>query len=565
MPKRPAMFGVMLGSWILCLLYFNPRLLALLIGPEPFIAKFCLLLFILGLDLFWFYAFFHLVIVGFSYFKPSDNLTSLLLTHPPTTLPKVALLYATCHDFREEAVYSHLHQDYPNYHLFILDDSSDQAYQKRIDEFAKNHLNRITVIRRNNRVGFKAGNLNHALNEISPNYEYFSVSDADTLLPPNYISALLVYALNPTIAFAQAAQKTSLNQKTNFARFMGLNTDIHFRRYASTKNQYGFVMWYGHGALLRRDIWEQVGGFPEIVTEDLAYSMQAREAGYAGVFVEDVVCEEDFPPTYQQYRKRNEKWIRGTAECLLKFYPSFVKSARISWIEKMDVLVSGLSLLTALPFLFFLLLSGIVLPLFFTHFQFLGPMFRAPILYDKNPLAIVTQLRGNLFWSWDVFLLMVASVFAPLVPACIDYRRHPRVVMRYLSTYIFCFFSLQVASAMHSIVVLVTGKAVFPVTGECARQDRQNVQRIISQAWARQAHANLAWIFLLEVIAGLVFWGIGAAAHNIWFLPVACALLLSPCVFKWNFNSWMMEYAAALPFVITLGIIYFIGKGLPGL
>jgi len=39
--------------------------------------------------------------------------------------PKVAILYATMHDFRERAALSCIEQDYAHCHVFILDDSID--------------------------------------------------------------------------------------------------------------------------------------------------------------------------------------------------------------------------------------------------------------------------------------------------------------------------------------------------------------------------------------------------------------------------------------------------------
>ena len=49
-------------------------------------------------------------------------------------------------------------------------------------------------------------------------------------------------------------------------------------------------MFLGHGAVLRRRCWGVVGGFPEIVSEDLAYAIRIREHGWRGYFVKDVVC-----------------------------------------------------------------------------------------------------------------------------------------------------------------------------------------------------------------------------------------------------------------------------------
>lgn len=248
--------------------------------------------------MFWFYIFFHLVIIGFSYiirYQKRD-----LLLQKITDSPAVALLYTTCNDFQEEAARTHVSQQYPNYRLFILDDSADPDYQHRIDNFQANYADKVTVIRRKGREGFKAGNINHAMRQVPREYEYFSISDADTLLPPDYIRNLFPYIADPKVAFVQAQLQSNQNTNTSFARYFAINTDIHFQHYAVTKNLYGFVMWYGHAALMRRDVYDLLGGFPEIATEDLAYSMIAKEHGFEGIYCDDVVCLEDFPPTYSQ-------------------------------------------------------------------------------------------------------------------------------------------------------------------------------------------------------------------------------------------------------------------------
>lgn len=547
MPKHSTMFSVMFGLWILCLLYFDPRLAAILIGPEPFLAKLFLSLFIIILNLLWFYVFFHLVIVIFSYLRRSKGIFVLSRPYSLLANPPVALLYATSNDFQEAPLSSHLKQDYLNYHVFILDDSTSEDYKNRIDEFCRKNLRQITVIRRPNRKGFKAGNINYALRIIDEKYEFFSVSDADTVLPSDYITTLLPYVSEAGIAFAQANQKANPGQKDQFAQFMGLNTDIHFKHYAAVKNSFGFVMWYGHAALMRRDIYNKVKGLPEIASEDLAYSMKVREAGYEGIFVEDVVCLEDFPVTYQQYRKRNEKWVSGTTECLLKYYPSFLRAKHIPWFEKMDVFVSGASLLLAFPFIMLLFLVGIALPVYYTHFQFQGPMFLMPVMYENSPLMTATHIQSNLFWSWDVFLLVTAAIFAPLIPAIVDYFCQPKRLIKYIAAYIFCFFSIQIVSTLHFLTALFTKKAVFLVTGD----NRQ-----------LQSQANHRLVIFTEIAMGLVFFIIGNATRNIWFLPIAAALCASPCLFRWNLNSKLMRYVIFMPFVLTLGIIYFIGKRL---
>jgi len=562
-PKCPTLFALMVGLWGLWLLYIDPRLLALLIGPEPLAAKLCVVLFILTLNLSWFYVFYHLVIIGCSYLTRSHTHT---LSPPAKTYgsgcPAVALLYTTCNDFQEDAARSHLNQDYNRYHFFVLDDSSQPGYRARIDAFAKLFPGRVTVIRRSERTGFKAGNVNHAIRLIGDAYDYFSISDADTVLPPNFIRALLPYVQCPRIAFAQAAQAAPSDSKTSFARFMAWNTNLHFRHYASTKNRYGFVMFYGHGAVLRTDVWRRIGGFPEIATEDLAYSMKMRELGYEGVFVNEVVCAEEFPPTYKQFRKRNEKWIRGTAECLWKYCPSFVKAAHIPWFEKLDVLVSGGSLLTALPFMVFLALVGICLPLFFAEFRTPGLMVRLPVLHDMGPIALALQLRSNVFWTWDWYLLMLLSVWAPLIPVLIELPRQPKRMFQYLAAQTYHTLATQVVSALNLASFFLTKRAPFPVTGEIDIKSSRPPRNQRTREWLTQPHTNRPGVFLAEVLGGTVCWAIAIMTQNIWFVTIAAALWCSPLVFRWNLETRLVRSLVFVPLVLTCVILVLVGKNL---
>lgn len=553
----------MICLWGLCVFYFSPRLFALLVGPECIPAKFFLLIFIFLQIIFWFYIFFHLAIIGFSCAirnKKKNTLYKQITGAKP--FPSVALLYTTCNDFQENAALTHVSQDYPCYHLFILDDSTDFFYQQRVDEFKKNHADKVTVIRRNNRRGFKAGNINHAMRQISKEYEYFNVSDADTLLPDYFIRDLLPYVVDPRVAFAQAHLKSNQKTTSSFARYFAINTDIHFKCYAVTKNVYGFVMWYGHAALMRRDVFDLLGGLPEIATEDLAYSMKAREHGFEGVFCDHVVCLEDFPAAYCQYRRRNEKWIRGTAECLSRFYPGFLKAKNVPWFEKADVLASAGTLLFSLPFVLFLILGGIILPVFYHHFQFAGPMFKMPIGYDRISLEMASHIQSNLFWSWDLFVLLLGTIFAPLIPVFIDYWRNPKQIMRYLAIYTFCFFSLQLVSAIHCVVAFLTRTAVFPVTGAKDQPVETNLECGPRKVWFLRSHANLPQILFAEFCIGILCVFICIRTQTLWFTPVAGGLILSPGLFYWNLNPRFMRPAICLPFAMVIGIIYFIVQGL---
>jgi len=561
MRKDSLMFGLIVFLWLCAAFYFTPRILALLIGPENILAKFSIILFALLLNLFWFYGFYHLIIILFSYSKDTDNLgrSNEDKRSDEQNNPSVALLYTTCNDFKEEAVLSCFNQDYSNFHTFILDDSNEKGYKRRIDDLALKYKGKITVIRRPDRKGYKAGNINYGLSKIK-GFEYFNISDADTILPKDYILRLLPYFNKPNVAFVQARQELNPNQNSSFAQELGFQIGLHYDHYLRTKNTYGFVMFYGHGALMRYDIWKEIGGFPEVATEDLAYSMKVRERGYFGVYVQDVVCYEDYPPTYQQYRRRNEKWIRGTAECLFKFYPSFLKSRRISWVEKFDVLASASSLLLAFPFLLLLLLVGFVLPFFFYHFRFQGPMFRMPIIFDSSLLNLAVGIKGNLFWRWDFFLMLLLALVSPILPAIVQIFKRPGKRLRYIVMYTFVFYAMQLVSALNLIAYLLTRKATFSITGQ-EREDLKDSGGGPLGFFSRPVSNHKAVVFM-EAVSAALFFLISLSTQNIWFLSFGVGLIISVFLFNLGFENKLLKALVGIPLIITVIVVLFIGKTL---
>ena len=74
---------------------------------------------------------------------------------------RVIFVYCTCNDFDENSLLKSMKQDYKNFKTVILDDSNDDEYKKRVDEFSKKY--NVEVERRDNRIGFQAGYINNYL------------------------------------------------------------------------------------------------------------------------------------------------------------------------------------------------------------------------------------------------------------------------------------------------------------------------------------------------------------------------------------------------------------------
>ncbi|MBU1044816.1 MAG: glycosyltransferase, partial [Candidatus Omnitrophica bacterium] len=409
--KNDVLLLTILFSWFLSIIYFNPMLFSLLIGDEPLIAKISVVVFVIVLDMMWLYGIYHIVNILFAYFikiKPLENVLS------KEEHPAAALLYMTRNDFKQNACLTSVNQSYKNFHVYICDDSDNLEIKNQIDLFSEKHKLIVSVLRRSNILGYKAGNINHALSKIGQDYKYIAINDADTEIPEDFLSKLMPWFKHSSkIGFVQAKQRSLKQQTGDLGRAMKSMIDIHWKYYMALKNNFGFVMWYGHGAVLKRSVIEALGGIPEVVTEDLAFSSEARRAGYYGIVADDVVCGEEFPQTIEKFRKRNKKWVRGTFQYLTKFYPRILLAKDIPWIEKADIFISAFALLQAIPFLLLVFVASFIMPFYYTVSQIQGPLFLVPPLFYDNWLQIIIKTRYNVFWVFDFYLIMFATIFFP--------------------------------------------------------------------------------------------------------------------------------------------------------
>lgn len=180
--RKPHLFVTVFLVWGLLLVWFLPRLVSVLDASETLLSTLALAYFVLFVPVAWLYGIYNIAVIAFAAIHRRSSHAVKLDTqmHVPTT--PVAVLYTTCNDFVEMSALSCVELDYHRFRVYILDDSSQQEYIDRIDTFAAQLKGKVRVIRRSDRQGFKAGNLNHALNRFVRE-PLFVIADADEVLP----------------------------------------------------------------------------------------------------------------------------------------------------------------------------------------------------------------------------------------------------------------------------------------------------------------------------------------------------------------------------------------------
>ncbi|MCB0638540.1 MAG: glycosyltransferase, partial [Lewinella sp.] len=568
-PPKPWLYISIVAAWLLALVWYQPRLWALLDASYSWGSYLALLTFILFIDFAWLYGFYNVGVVIFAFIhrrfsvKPEQALTKATLLD----YPAVAILYTTYNDFVEESVLSCVQQDYPNYTVYILDDSTSPAYQAQVDAFAGRFPERVQVVRRPDRKAFKAGNMNHGLANFATEEPYFAIADADEILPTDFLSKLVpVMEADPMCGFAQANHRANPNSQSRLAKSLGVGIDIHWQWYQPLRNDYGFVMFLGHGALLRRRCWEEIGGFPDIVSEDLGFAIHIREQGYRGRFVEDVICYEDFPDTVRAFRIRHMKWTRGTSEFLKQKMKWLLQARNISWTEKLDILFPTLNLPLTLVYFLFMVNANLLLPYFFGQSQDLtmaigGREFIFPIITLSDHFSSI--------YTADFFLITLLTFFAPVLCFIVALAHRPGKLFRFLSHSTALYAALGPLSSIGVLAYMISGKAIFLVTGDTSQQEHHSSGQ--SGSWRRQlrhhweqfihkSHPDTRLVQAFEVLTGLVFAVACVFMFQISFFGLCAAFMLLPLMHHLGWNNRLVKGLVYVPFVLIL-----LGVGLAGL
>jgi membrane glycosyltransferase len=570
---KPHFYLSVLIVWLSAVAWFQPHLAHLLVLGETWPARFAVWFFVLFIDIAWVYAAYNIAVIVFGTLyrrkaaERAELASALEAAAAGKEMPAVALLYTTCNDFVETSVISCVEQDYEHYRLYILDDGSNPEHRARIDAFAAAHANRVQVVRREDKRAYKAGNLNYALATVARE-PFFALVDADEILPKNFLKALVprIQAM-PDCGFIQANHCSNPAAETALARDLGAGVDSHWRWYHPLRNDYGFVMLLGHGALIRRQTWLDAGGFPELVSEDLAFALRARESGWRGRFAEDVLCWEEFPSDVRAFRVRHMKWTRGTCEFLSREAGRLLKSKRLSWVEKLDILLPTLNLPLSFLFFLFVLDANILLTQFFGEMDWMtwvvrGQEWRVPVMRLDPAFAVLNRP--------DLYLVTLVALLSPVLCFVIDLWRRPLRLWSFLAKSTALYGALGPLSSIGVVLFGLTRRAVFHVTAEKARagtEDGANVKagtgvlalaaRLSNELrqFAFRSHPDYMLVQTLEIAIGATLVTLACATVQLPFLGLALAYLLLPLLHHWRWDSIGVRALVQIPFfLIVVGI-----------
>lgn len=275
---------------------------------------------------------FHRFVMVHLYFKNRENVPA----EPPLDAANLPAVTVQLPIYNEMYVVERLIRavcafDYPKHLLEIqvLDDSTDETTalaRQCVVEARKQGLN-ISLIHRENRVGYKAGALEAGMAVATG--EYLAVFDADFVPRSDFLLRCVPHLVaNPEVGMVQM-RWTHLNRDYSLAtKVQSIFLDGHFVMEHGARSRSGlFFNFNGTAGVWRKSCIDEAGGWEhDTLTEDLDLSYRAQMAGWSFVYLNEPTAPAEVPVTVNGWKGQQFRWAKGSVQTAKKLLPRLLRS-----------------------------------------------------------------------------------------------------------------------------------------------------------------------------------------------------------------------------------------------
>lgn len=354
--------------------------------------------------------------------------------------------------------------DYPNYHVFILNDgyvAKKSNWQEMEDLVRQFDPKLVTCITRTEPGGAKAGNINHALTKTSA--PFVAILDCDHIPTKNFLKRMAGFFIDNKVAFVQSPQYYRNHRESYVANAAWQQQVLFFGPICRGKDRSNSLFMCGTNMLIRRAALDELGGMrQDSITEDLLTALYLHSRGWQSIYVPNILARGLAPEDLGAYWQQQFRWARGSLEVLLKHNPLFLRG--LSFQQRVQYLASVTYYLTG-----FVVLADALLPLFYFYFNLI-------------PLSAATMA---------IALIFVPYLFLTLYS------------LQLISSFAFSFRAIAISIAswpIYSLAFLVTVLRI-PSGFKVTSKERSDA-----------SYLKLAIPHILYILA--IFIGIGYSAHR---------------------------------------------------
>ncbi len=216
--------------------------------------------------------------------------------------------------------------DYPNFEVLVMDNNTkDDAVWMPVEEDCKRLGERFRFFHLVDWPGYKAGAINHALEQTAPDAEIIALIDSDYVLSPDWLKSMVPYFDNPQVGFIQSPQDYRDRHQSTFKEFSYWEYAGFFNIGMVQRNEYNAIIQHGTMTMIRKSALIEVGRWSEwCICEDSELGIRLYEAGYDSVYVKDSFGKGLMPDTFSGYMTQRFRWVYGAMQIIKAHWRSFL-------------------------------------------------------------------------------------------------------------------------------------------------------------------------------------------------------------------------------------------------
>jgi exo-beta-1,3-glucanase (GH17 family)/cellulose synthase/poly-beta-1,6-N-acetylglucosamine synthase-like glycosyltransferase len=218
--------------------------------------------------------------------------------------------------------------DYPNLEVLVMDNNTkDPEVWEPVKADCERLGPKFRFFHLENWPGFKAGAINHALDQTAPDAEIIAVIDSDYILSPDWLKCMVPYFDNENVGFIQSPQDYRDRDQSLFKDFCYWEYAGFFNIGMVQRNEYNAIIQHGTMTMIRKSALLEVGKWSEwCICEDSELGLRLYEAGYDSVYVKDSFGQGLMPDTMSGYMTQRFRWVYGAMQIIKAHWRNFLPS-----------------------------------------------------------------------------------------------------------------------------------------------------------------------------------------------------------------------------------------------
>ncbi len=251
--------------------------------------------------------------------------------------PSVTIQIATYNDpIAVRLLKNCLKFDYPDdkFDVIVADDSTDKKVTNLITKFASNYPNKIKVVHRDNRNGFKPGALNNILKHTKG--EIIVLFDSDFTSPKTFLKRIVTPIIeDPKIGIVQSRMGYINPNQNIITKIASTFLMIYHQCIITINDKLNIPFFCGTHGAIRKDLILKLGGWNEkSITEDTDLSLKTFKAGYKSVYLSDLKSSGELPFTLNSFIKQQMRWAYGNTRAFIDHATNIWSSKTFTFLQR---------------------------------------------------------------------------------------------------------------------------------------------------------------------------------------------------------------------------------------